>query len=202
MIIDKDLHMRWQDNNKGFSLIELLVSLTVMLVFAGAALSALSYSQRLFTSQQSKANMHSGLLGTFELMTQEIGQAGALNADTKTLGAAVTGSTTAQNVTLSSTANIFVGEALTVDTGSSQEIVRVTAIPSSTQVTGIFKNSHSNGGPVVARGVFPQGILSGSTATSLKLFGDINADGSLVYVQYDCDTTAGTLTRSVTTIAP
>jgi hypothetical protein len=38
----------------------------------------------------------------------------------------------------------------------------------------------------------------------LNLFGDINADGSLVYVRYTCDTskTPGTLTRSITTITP
>ena len=93
------------------------------------------------------------------------------------------------------------GEKLTIDTGSSQEIVTVTAIGSN-QISAIYSKNHAAGAIVAARGVFPQGILSGSTATSLKLFGDINADNTLVYVQYDCDTTAGTLTRSVTTIAP
>jgi hypothetical protein len=38
----------------------------------------------------------------------------------------------------------------------------------------------------------------------LNLFGDINSDGTLVYVRYTCDTsvTPGTLSRSVTTITP
>jgi len=202
MIIDNNPDMRWQDQDYGFSLLELMVSLTVMLIIAGASLSALSYSQKLFSSQQSQADMHAGLRGTFELMTQEIGQAGGLNFTPQTLGAAVTGGASGQTVTLSSTANIFIGEQLTIDTGSAQEIVAVTAIPSSYQVTGIFKQSHINGVPVVVRGVFPQGVLSTSTATSLKLFGDINADSSLAYVQYDCNTAAGTLTRSITTLAP
>jgi len=70
------------------------------------------------------------------------------------------------------------------------------------QVTGIFRQDHLSGAPVLAQGVFPQGILSSSTATSLKLFGDINADGTLAYVQYDYNATAGTLTRSITTLAP
>jgi prepilin-type N-terminal cleavage/methylation domain-containing protein len=186
---------------EGFSMIELLVSLTVLLVIAGASLSVLSYSQKLFHSQQTQADMHAGLRGSFELLTQEIGQAGALNFTPRTLTPAITSSSSAQLVPIGSTANIFVGEKLTVDTGSAQEIVTVTAIGSNS-ITAIFTKSHSAGAIVAAWGVFPQGVLSSSSATSLNIFGDINADGTLVYVQYDCDTSAGTLTRSVTTIAP
>jgi len=180
----------------------MLVSMTILLVVVAVAFSALLSSQKIYGSQQLQADMHAGLRSSFELVTQEIGQAGALNFAPKTLTAAVTGSTTAQTVTLSSSANIFVGEQLTVDAVSLQETVQVTAIPSSTQVTGIFKQNHANGKAVVAQGVFPQGVLSTSGATSLQLFGDINGDGSLAYVRYDCDTAAGTLTRSITTIAP
>jgi len=39
----------------------------------------------------------------------------------------------------------------------------------------------------------------------LKLYGDINGDGTLVYVEYDCNGNAagtGTLTRSVTPVTP
>ncbi len=193
--------MRLPEKSDGFSLIELLVSLTVMLLIAGAALAALSRCIQLWSGQQMQADMHAGLRSTFELMTQEIGQAGALNFTPQTLILSVTGSSSAQSATLSSTANIFVGEQLTIDTGSSQETVQVTAI-SSNHITGIFTQNHNGGVPVVAQGVFPQGVLSTSTATSLQIFGDINADGTLVYVQYDCDGIAGTLSRSVTTLAP
>jgi hypothetical protein len=134
-------------------------------------------------------------------MTQEIGQAGALSSDVKTLTPTIHAGTSAQSVAISSTTGIFIGEKLTVDTGGSQEIVSVIDIGSN-QITAVFTKDHSGGAPVVARGVFPQGVLSSSTSTSLKLFGDVNADGSLVYVQYDCDTTGGTLTRSITAIAP
>ncbi len=183
-------------------MLEMLVSLTVLIIVAGTALSALTYSQKLFGSQQMQAEMHAGLRGTFELMAQEIGQAGALNFTPQTLTAAVTGSSSAQTVGISSSANIFVGELLTIGTGSSQEIVTVNAIPNGTQVTGIFRQNHSSGAAVFAQGVFPQGVLSSSTATSLKMVGDVNADGTIVYLQYDCDTTAGTLTRSITTLTP
>ncbi len=193
---------RRREQSDGFSLVELLVSLTVLLIIAGAALSALSYSQKLFSSQQSQADMHAGLRGTFELMTQEIGQAGALNFATQTLTPTINASSSVQNVPISSSANMFVGEQLTVDTGSAQEIVQLTAIPDSTHINAIFNQHHSAGAPAFAQGVFPQGVLSSSTATSLQLVGDVNADGALDYVQYDCDTSAGTLTRSITTLAP
>jgi prepilin-type N-terminal cleavage/methylation domain-containing protein len=194
--------MRRPGREDGFSLIELMVSLAVMLVIAGSALAALNYIQKVYVSQQMQADMHAGLRGSFELLTQEIGQAGSLGFTPQTISSGVTGGSTAQTVTLSSAANIFVGELLTVDTGSSQEVVQVTALPGTNQVTGVFLQNHSSGAPVLAFGVFPQGVLSTSTANSLQLFGDINADGSLVYVRYDCDTAAGTLSRSVTTVAP
>ena len=197
-----DLKAESHYGSKGFSLLELMVSLTVMLIVSAATLSALSYSQRIFVSQQSQADMHSGLRAAFESMTQEIGQAGALNFGPQTITAAVTGSTSAQTISVSSTNGAYVGMLLTVGTGSTQEVVTITAVPSSNTISGIFKQSRAVGTPIVARGVFPQGVLSGSTSTSMSLFGDINADGSLIYIQYDCDTNAGTLSRSATTLAP
>ena len=193
--------MRLPEKNDGFSLLELLVSLTVMLMITGAALAVLSRAVQMYSGQQMQAEMHAGLRSTFELMTQEIGQAGALNFTPQTLTLPVVANPLAQAVNVSSTANIFVGEQLTIDTGSTQENIQVTAV-TSTRITAIFTKSHAGNTRIVAQGVFPQGVLSSSTATSLKLFGDINADGTLVYVQYDCDTGAGTLRRSVTTIAP
>jgi len=177
------------------------VSLTVMLLIAGAALAAMSRCIQIWNGQQMQADMHAGLRSTFQLMTQEIGQAGALNFTPQTLSVAVIGSPSAQSITLSSTANLFVGEKITIDTGTSQETVPIILI-NTNHVTGVFLKNHVSGVRVVAQGVFPQGVLSSSTGTSLKMYGDINADGTLVYVQYDCDTTAGTLSRSVTTIAP
>ena len=190
-----------QEQEAGFSLLELIVSFTMLLLVASIAIYALVGTQRIYSSQQSQADMHAGLRGAFELLTQEIGQAGALNFTPTTLTAAITSSSTAQNASITSTANIFVGEKLVVGTGGSQETVTVTAIGTN-QITGIFTQNHANGSIVAARGVFPQGVLSSSTSTSLKIVGDVNADGTISYVQYDCDTSAGTLTRSITTYSP
>jgi hypothetical protein len=39
-------------------------------------------------------------------------------------------------------------------------------------------------------------VANGSSATKLKIFGDINGDGTMVYVEYWCDTAAGRLYRN------
>jgi len=157
-----------------------------------------------------------------------------------TLSAAVTKSATAQTVAVSpSTTSMYAGEILLVDAGPNEEPVTITSL-TSTSITGIFANNHPTAGaPVHAIGVSPYGIVSpssnatttttgnvscvtvpsgmaaytatdGSTCNVLNLWGDLNSDGSLVYVRYTCNfpttfgtsTTPGTLTRSVTTITP
>jgi len=45
-------------------------------------------------------------------------------------------------------------------------------------------------------GIVPPGTLNGSTSSILKLFGDINADGNMVYIEYTCDTAGGNLYRN------
>src|SRR6476659_10829441 len=100
--------MRLPKTNNGFSLLDLLVSLTVMLMITGAALGVLSRAVQMYSGQQMQAEMHAGLRSTFELMTQEIGQAGALNFTPQTLSLPVVGSPLPQSVNVSSTANIFV----------------------------------------------------------------------------------------------
>jgi hypothetical protein len=43
----------------------------------------------------------------------------------------------------------------------------------------------------------PTGIANGSTATKLKMYGDINGDGQMVYIEYTCDYASGNLYRNV-----
>jgi hypothetical protein len=42
----------------------------------------------------------------------------------------------------------------------------------------------------------PSSFANGSTGTVLKLYGDINADGNMVYVEYTCNTVSGNLYRN------
>jgi prepilin-type N-terminal cleavage/methylation domain-containing protein len=187
-------------SNDGFTLLELLVSIILLLIVSGSAFRALSYYQKNYLSTQIRVDMHGGTRAALELMTQEIGQAGLLSFTPRQISVAVTGNASPQSVTLSSVTDIFIGEKLLVDTGNVQEVVGVTAISGST-VTGIFNKNHPSGAGVTAVGIFSQGIMSSSTSTQLKLFGDLFGDGTLMYAQYNCDTTVGTLSRSVTPVS-
>jgi hypothetical protein len=178
--------------------------MTILLVVAGGIFSTLNYYQKSYGSTMLKADMHAGVRGAAELMAQEIGQAGTVPSASTTLSGNVTASALEQTVNIASSANFFVGENLQIDAGAANETVAVTAVGSSpASIRGVFSKNHGPGAVVMARGVFPQGILTAtSTATTLQLFGDINADGTLVYVEYTCDpTNAHTLTRSITPIS-
>jgi len=191
----------------GFSLLELMVSVAILMVIMAAIFSVISFYQKTYGTTALKADMYENVRGVIELMAQEIGQAGLVNLppspSSPTLSAAVVASGTAQAVNVSSTTSMFVGEKLLVGTGTSEELVSLTALNTATnQITGVFTKAHANGAPLNVLGVFHNGVMASSTGTELRLFGDINADGSLLYVHYNCDTTAGTLTRSVTTVTP
>jgi prepilin-type N-terminal cleavage/methylation domain-containing protein len=197
----------------GFSLLELLVSITVLVVISGGVLSVIGFYQKSFGRTEIRSDMYENVRGVAELMEQEIGQAGLVSLPTSTLTSAVAPSVLAQTVNVSSTTSMFVGEQLLVDAGNSEELVTVTALTATT-IKAIFAKAHTivpTAPPITALGVFHSGIVppltaDGSTANVMNIFGDINADGSLVYVRYTCtpgtSAAPGTLTRSVTTIVP
>ena len=75
----------------GFSMIELLVAMGIMVVVVGAAMGVL---QQLVNSQQTiwnRTQMHAGVRSATELLQQEVGQAGRVASLTSglTLGGAV-----------------------------------------------------------------------------------------------------------------
>jgi hypothetical protein len=96
---------------------------------------------------------------------------------------------------------MFVGENLLVDTGASQELVTVTALGTGA-FTANFVGAHNAGVPVTAYGVFYRGVLPSSDWTNLKIFGDLNGDGTLEYVLYTCDFARGELRRAFVAIPP
>jgi prepilin-type N-terminal cleavage/methylation domain-containing protein len=111
---------------------------------------------------------------------------------------------------------LFDGELLLVDTGTNQETITITCPITGTctnaWTAGPFYNTHNNlaGTPISAPGAFSTGVVPpapgvtagyagytgtncipitvscGSTGTTLKLYGDINGDGNMVYVEYTC----------------
>lgn len=185
----------------GFTLIELIVSTLVLLVISGTVTAALMQMTSAELTLWNRTQMHSGVRSATELLQQEVGQAGrvALPAAV-TLTGGVTPGTSA--VSVSSIAGMFVGEQLTIGAGATEETVTVTAIDTGgSSITGTFIWAHNSGEPVAVRGGFASGVVpttaaNGSTASVLKLFGDVNGDDTMVYVEYTCDTANGRLYRN------
>jgi hypothetical protein len=194
--------------------LELTVSLAVLLGVSGIVMSGLMQMTLTQGTVSNRTEMHGSVRSATEVLQQEIGQAGRVELPAPvTLAAAVTatGSTT---VGVSSAAGMFVGEQLLIgpDTGcvppnptcpgGNLETVALTNVATSTnQITATFIYAHANAAPVMVAGAFSSGIVptkmaNGSTSTLLKMYGDINGDGNMVYVEYKCDTAAGNLYRN------
>ncbi len=204
---------------QGFSLIELLCSVALLMIVGGAAMYALVIYQKTYSSNSVRQDLQSSVRSATELLQQEIGQAGAFTG----LGGVTTPISITTNIASGSTAvafpaavapNMWVGEKLQVDVNSSlAETVSVTA-RSGNNVTATFANSHTGSvaSPIIISlaGIFPNGIIPGTgstagttAATQLNIIGDVNNDGNLYYVTYSCvqlstPPTYGTLTRTIT----
>ena len=199
----------------GFSLLEMLVALVILLAVTAVVMSGIIQMAMAEGSIANRTEMHASARSATELLQQEVGQAGRVALpEAVTLGAAVS-AIGSQTVTVSSasgspTSAMFVGEQLLVDVGSSQETVAITTVNSSTQITAQFAKVHpvtTPAAPVSVAGGFGTGIVppaaspysmtNGSTGNVLKLYGDINSDGNMLYIEYSCDTTRGNLYRNV-----
>jgi prepilin-type N-terminal cleavage/methylation domain-containing protein len=190
-------------SERGFSILELLIAVTILLLISGAVASGLLSITNSQKTIWNRTEMHSSIRGATELLQQEVGQAGliALPAAVTLTGAAAIGN---QTVGLSSVTGIFQNELLTIDTGNNQETVTVTAVNAAgNTITATFGVAHAAGAPVTVLGGFVSGIVppqpgfvNGSDATHLKLYGDINGDGNMLYVEYWCDYGSGNLYRN------
>src|ERR1041385_9152019 len=92
-----------------------------------------------------RTEMHSGVRGATELLQQEVGQAGriALPATIALTGGVASGS---QTVAVGSTAGIFAGERLIIDTGATEEpVTRPACNPANAQITAPFLTAHTTG---------------------------------------------------------
>jgi prepilin-type N-terminal cleavage/methylation domain-containing protein len=209
--------MRSHSSESGFSLIELLVATCIFLVITGIVASALKQITQSQTTIWNRTQMHSGVRGATELLQQEVGQAGRVAAPAGiTTGAAIVGAGTgncnpgspgalATNVPVTSVAGLYAtaGTApqsyalITTMDGPQREttpIWSINAAVSPPTITACFNNDHLAGTTLMALGGFgngivpPNGVANGSTGSVLKMFGDINGDGNMVYVEYTCDT--------------
>jgi prepilin-type N-terminal cleavage/methylation domain-containing protein len=188
-------------SDEGFTLIEMMITVLVLMIVSGTVMKGVLDLTNLHNTIMNRTDMHSGVRNATELLTQEVGQAGriALPAPVTVTAASVVDAV-ALNVT--STTGMFIGEQLNIDTGPNQETAAVTLVASGTQINvSTLTKSHLNAVPVKASGGFAAGVVpatvaNGSTGALLKIFGDINGDGNMVYLEYRCDEVAGRLYRN------
>ena len=190
--------MRQRHSEAGFNLPELMVAMAIMLLIAGAATQALLKLSTTQATIWNRTQMHSGIRGATEVLQQEVGQAGKVSLPSAVTLTGNVSSGASKNVDVTSTTGMFQGEKLTIDAGcydtatpctSRQEVVTVSSITSGTRFVATLVNDHANGAAVQAlggfyHGIVPDNLTNGSTAAVMKLFGDINGDGSMVYIEY------------------
>jgi type II secretory pathway pseudopilin PulG len=192
-------------SEKGLSLLEILASLAVLMIVSGAVVGAIIGMTQVQSRLSIRTGMHSSVRSATELLEQEIGQAGKNSMPgIVTLAAPVAiGSnivTVNSTVPGNSTSGMFAGDQVVIDTGANQETVTLTGV-NNTQISAIFSNTHLSNASVAAAGGFSSGVVppsmvNGSTGNLLKIYGDINGDGNMVYVEYKCDPASGNLYRN------
>jgi prepilin-type N-terminal cleavage/methylation domain-containing protein len=187
----------------GFSLLELMISVAIILLLMSAVFPFIAQSQKTFQGNQATAEANQTARAGLEVITQEIGQAGYNpnfnNARSSTVP--VTASASPQCVGLNSVAKISPGDWLYVDTGPNEELVQVLSTSTtpgspcnlSNQIQAIFSYNHA---PTLPATTYPfisykmpygVGIIQGSgtsTDRRLEFFGDMNQDGVIRYVVY------------------
>ena len=185
----------------GFSLAETMASLAVLFAVGGIMMSGMVQLMKTQGTIANRTEMHSSVRSATELLQQEIGQAGKVSlgvpAANITLNAVVAAGTSGFTLNASTGPNptVYPLEYLTVDLGPNQEVIQV-ASGTTNSGTALFQNPHAAGAPVSALGAFGTGVVPpaaaptsyplGSTQTVPKLYGDINSDGNMVYVEYTC----------------
>jgi type II secretory pathway pseudopilin PulG len=192
----------------GFTLAEMMIATGLLLVISGIVTTALMQMTNHQQTIWNRTEMHSGVRGATELLQQEVGQAGRValpvpisiaNSPVTTVPANPTACTDADTILTSVTGLWFdtgtnTAVTLTFLDGDNAETVKLTDLDQASKtVTGCFWKNHAIGTPVAvvgafANGIIPKtGVLNGSTDNKLKMFGDINGDGNMVYIEYYCD---------------
>lgn len=190
-------------DERGFSLIELMISVAILMVVSGVMFQGMLGMNRLNEVQANRSEMHASIRNATALLQQEVGQAGRVAFPAPVSLAAGVANGTNWVTVLPSVASMFVDMQLVVGNGDNQEIVTVTGVNvGANQFQAAFGLGHVAGERVEAAGGFAEGIIpttraNGSTDSVLKIVGDINGDGALVYVEYTCDWAEGRMIRNM-----
>jgi type II secretory pathway pseudopilin PulG len=193
---DKKRNRAMHASQAGFSLLETMVALAVLIAVGGIMMTGMTQMMKTQATLGNRTEMHTSVRSATELLTQEIGQAGKVSfpAPVTLSGAA---GLSANSISVSSSSGMFAGEQLVLDAGPNTEWVTIFSV-SGTSIT-LTRNliyAHALNAPVNVYGAFASGIVPptmtcgnnpcGSSATVLKLYGDINGDGNMVYIEYTC----------------
>jgi prepilin-type N-terminal cleavage/methylation domain-containing protein len=183
----------------GYTLIEMIVAMAILMVVTSVVMRGVADISQLNTTVTNRSDMFAAVRNASALLQQEVGQAGrvTLPGNVTLTGAVGAGFS---SVAVSSTAAMFNGEFLDVGTGDNREVVAVTVDTGAGTIGATFANAHAANEPVSVSGGFAAGVVppggNGSSGFVLKVFGDINGNGNMVYVEYTCDIGGGRLTRN------
>ena len=194
-------------NDAGFTLIELMVSVGILMTVSALMMRGTLDMTNLNRKQSNLSEMHAGIRNATALLQQEVGQAGRLAFPAPVTVAAAIPLGDQSVIVSPSVTSMFVGEKLVIlgsnASGDVEEIVTVTAVDTATNsIRAVFATSYFAGARVMPAGGFAEGVIpttkaNGSTSTKLKIVGDINSDGNIMYVEYTCDWNAGRLYRNM-----
>jgi prepilin-type N-terminal cleavage/methylation domain-containing protein len=194
-------------NDAGFTLIELMISVGILMTISALMMRGTLDMSNLNTKQSNLSEMHAGIRNATALLQQEVGQAGRLAFPAAVTVAAAIPIGDQWVVVAPSVTSMFVGQKLEFigrnATGDVEEIVTVTAVDAAnSRIRAVFTGAYLAGARVMPAGGFAEGVIpttkvNGSTASVLKIVGDINGDGSIVYVEYTCDWVGGRLYRNM-----
>lgn len=193
--------------HEGFSLVEMLIALCIFLplMIAAAELFEIGVKQKSQEQSTLEASMDATI--GFEMMLTEIAQAGSHSDVSTTMQQNITGSATAQDVSVASTAGFNAGDYVDiVDSTGSSETIEIKSVGDGT-LSMIILGDYTTGDDVrlfaqpYTRGFVTPSALSANTSanvTTLRFFGDVYGDGNLYYVEYVYDSDNAQITRSIT----
>jgi prepilin-type N-terminal cleavage/methylation domain-containing protein len=169
--------MKNNRKERGFSLLELIVAIAILLIVAGTVITGMIRMTWSQSTILNRTQVHSSVRNATETMQQEIGQAGritsqpglqfttAITVPSGSASVSATPTLTSTATTGASTDGLYLGEQLLIDpsanvTTGNEETVTITAIdPTNHTVTATFSYSHLANTPVLVLGGFASGII-------------------------------------------
>ncbi len=190
----------------GFSLMELMISVIILIPIMGAAISLFSVGARQQGTEQDSLDVNQEARAGLEMMVREIAQAGSRRDFITTTANSI--NTGIQTVTVNSAAGFLTGDWVRV--GGTETVKLIGVDYSAKSITANFAVGHgSNSSVRLLAYPFETGIIAppgiGSHASAdvnpIRFYGDISGDPNdqkLYYVEYAYDAANSRITRSMT----